>query len=275
MTRDEESTYVRLLEEGRIAEAEDYLHRLVPRILTKFVALGDDEQENEKRFLSLKNNWIWFSTASQYNDPAELASLYFDREDLRSHGVPEELASAYCHFFAAHIKKFLLVSLSANTPDNLPMWAYYTNNHHGFCIEYEVLDTRQICKLIYVPKRYNITNIFTETLQSVAAHEKYGAEFPTDHMKKMIIMKNRLYMKSASWQHENECRIIYLEEEEKAGANIPLDSVGLKIRRIIAGVNCSDKHMARLQSISNSLGCGKITLAKVNECSENFIDFED
>ena len=105
MTRDEEITYVRLLEEGRIAEAEDYLHRLVPRILTKFVALGDDEQENEKRFLSLKNNWIWFSTASQYNDPAELASLYFDREDLRSHGFPEELASAYCHFFAGAYQK--------------------------------------------------------------------------------------------------------------------------------------------------------------------------
>ena len=274
MTRDEEGTYVRLLDEGKILEAEDYLHRLVPRILTKFVALGDNEKENEKRFVSLANNCIWFSAASQYNDPAELESLYFDREFLRSHGFPKEAVSAYSDFFAGHIKYFLLVSLSANAPDNLPMWAYYTNNHRGFCIEYDVIHPGQICRLFYAPKRYNITKIFVETLRSIVAGVKYGREFPADHEKKMVI-KNRFYMKSDSWQHENECRIIHLEEEEKIGTNIPIDSVGLKIRRIIAGVNCSAEHIARLQSISNSLGCGKITLAKVNECSENFIDLEE
>ena len=275
MTRDEESTYVQLLDTGKIKEAEDYLHCLVPKVLTKFVALGDNEQENEKRFTSLANNYIWFSAVSQYNDPAELETLYFDREILLSHGFPKEVVSAYSDFFASHVRYFLLVSLSANAPDNLPMWAYYTNNHRGFCIEYDVINSGQICRLFYAPNRYNITNIFVDTLHSVFENIKYGREFPDDHEKKMVIIKNRFYMKSDSWHHEIECRIIHMEKEEKIGVNIPIDSVGLKIRRIIAGVNCSAEHIARLQSISDSLGCGKITLAKVNECSENFIDLEE
>ncbi|HMR89958.1 MAG TPA: DUF2971 domain-containing protein [Saprospiraceae bacterium] len=86
-------------------------------------------------------------------------------------------------------------------PDSNPMWAYYANNHQGFCIGFDAKRVQE-----YNPNNFGLFNV------------KYAAAFPnlvpsTDNIKNFI---DSLCTKSANWAHEEEARFLYKYGSDKA-----------------------------------------------------------
>ena len=70
------------------------------------------------------------------NDPYEFKGMLIDGQKLRDKGYKDSDIEAFQTIF--DFEDYGITCLSANSADYLPMWAYYTNNHKGFCIEYDV-----------------------------------------------------------------------------------------------------------------------------------------
>ena len=64
-----------------------------------------------------------------------------------------------------------------------------------------------------------------------------------------------MYIKGKSWEHEKEYRIVVPIKNQK-GENYDVSRLGLSVKRIIAGVNCSPHNINTLNTISKKLGLG-------------------
>ena len=124
--------YLNLLMEGNIKEAEKVRQSTIPTKLIKFIWL-DGSETDEKKFKTLRNNEIWFSAKSLLNDPYEFKGMMIDRYKMQTADYPDKIISMFQKMLDSD--QYGITCLSANKIDYLPMWAYYTNNHKGFCIK--------------------------------------------------------------------------------------------------------------------------------------------
>ena len=225
----------------------------------------DDEESDNRKFNTLKNEELWFSTIKKLNDPYEFKFLYIDEEKLIKQNRSEVL-DIFKKLFNQISTNWGLTSLSGNSYNYLPMWAYYTNNYHGYCVEYDVLRPDTVFKVEYEPKRYPVANTliayYSEVMRSLLSEEDDMSQL--EELYGMILRYN-LIAKHDSWQHENEYRILSPIEEIKYGKAVPLSAIYLKTSRIIVGYNCKPEHIERLNSISQEIGCGQISKVELSE----------
>lgn len=117
--------YFELLQERKIDQAYEYRKSLIPNKLVKFVSLTSDEQLNEQKFETLAKQQLWFSSISNLNDPYEFQCMYINHEKLKKYNYDEKILAEFDNLFAQQLKNWAVTSLSANSFDCLPMWAYY------------------------------------------------------------------------------------------------------------------------------------------------------
>ena len=251
--------YLNLYIAGKIDEAEKYRLAYIPDRLIKFYSLGNRKLDN-KKLKSLENQQIWFSSSRYLNDPYEFEFMYIDKSQLIDRGYPKELLD----YFSNYKDKYSVTSLSNSTVNNLPMWAYYTNNYKGYCVEYEVCDSTRIYKVSYEPERSKVTNIFGKYINDVSnlfenKDKKTDTRIP-DTFSQLFF--HQFLTKHISWSHENEYRIVM---NIKNGGNVPILDLGLKTKRIIAGLNCSEAHKERLNNISHKLSCGDLLCTRISD----------
>lgn len=244
--------YFKLLFELKIDEAREERLVSIPDKLIKFVWLNEDESD-DKKFASLKNNEIWFSHTRYLNDPYEFKGMLVDREKFVEAGYPEDVIEKYQTLF--DFDDYGITCLSANEIDYLPMWAYYTNNHKGFCIEYDVIKNDCIHEVLYEPERIKVASLLFQCKEAVKKAIQ-GSDKKQADMYSTLFLQN-LFIKAKAWEHEKEYRIVYPIGEKK-GENIPAYLLGMKISRIVAGINCSPKNIEKLDKISNDLGLGNV-----------------
>ena len=189
--------------------------------------------------------------------------MYINDEELKKRGYDDSILSGFHKIFDDLINKWSLVSLSAASIDNLPMWAYYTNNFNGFCVEYEVVNPDAIYEVGYEPERIPIASIMTNFCKEFDKMKERGEQTSVDVDFYVTLLRYQLHAKHASWKHEQEYRVLYPNCNEK-GQNIDLNIIGLKTTRIIVGLNCTDENKERLNTISNKLGCGNILETKIS-----------
>ena len=77
------------------------------------------------------------------------------------------------------------------------MWAHYANNHHGMCVEYDLLEINEQLQFTPVPVIYSAERVCFESLHSKTAERD---------MTKFFI--ESLTSKSPEWSYEKEWRII-------------------------------------------------------------------
>jgi len=252
-------------------EAEEYRKTTIPDKLIKFISLTDLSEDNDLKFKTLRDRSVWFSTIATLNDPYEFQCMFIDRKKLESLGYPAQVISWLEELLDGLRKQFALVSLSAKAPDCLPMWAYYSNNHRGFCVEYDVLKSDKLYAVSYEPKRIPIaslmTNIFISIKEMIAAGQTSNADL--EFLR--TIFSFQFCMKHHSWQHEEEYRVLYPISNTN-GINVQESSIGLHASRIIAGLNCSAEHKLKLNEISNAIGCGNISCSNIS--GTNYTLFE-
>ena len=123
--------YLQLLSEGKVDEARKVCFSTIPSKLIKFIWL-DESEKDEKKFLSLQREEIWFEQKDLLNDPYEYKGILLDRKKLSEAGYSPDVIEKYQTLL--DFSDYGITCLSSNNMDYLPMWAYYTNNHKGFCV---------------------------------------------------------------------------------------------------------------------------------------------
>lgn len=247
--------YFQLLVEGKEQEAEEARISTNPDKLIKFIWL-DGSEKDDLKFLTLKNDEIWFAHKKSLNDPYEYKGMLIDKEKLIKAGYPIKAIEKYQTIF--DLNDYGVTCLSSNSIDYLPMWAYYTNNHKGFCIEYEVIKKDFIHKVVYEQERIKVASLFIEYIKAIISGQKKKADF---YIK--IFLQN-FFIKAKSWEHEKEYRIVYSIDENSDGINVPVNKLGLRTSRIVAGINCSEDNKKKLNEISKSLGLGNVYISKIH-----------
>ncbi|WP_347994716.1 DUF2971 domain-containing protein [uncultured Eubacterium sp.] len=165
---------------------------------------------------NLKNNKMWASAVSQFNDPFD-CRLMIDLMDL----VPKYLKDSERLQKKAHKGNYELnkrigdeiyVICFSEKCDSIPMWSYYANNHKGFCIEYERADLKKAYPVVY-------------TNESIKVEDANLLSYNT-------------YIKSEQWEHEKEWRIVRPDKPNK-NKGILIDSC--KPTAIYVGCRASDE----------------------------------
>lgn len=253
--------YIKLLSEGGAKKAELYRISKMPNKLYKYVSLSDRKirdgiKIDTMKFKDLENKRMWLSTFNYLNDPYELKGVYLDDDKIVEYDYEQ-----WIPFFRQKLEEyrsmFLIGSLTTHLNDNLPMWAHYSNNHHGICIEYEVQNASHIYKVSYEDSRQGMATLIINILNNVIDdYENKNEEISEESEYYSMILFNTVMMKHNTWKYEDEYRILYhnINNMDK-GESILLEELGLKISKIYIGINCVKEYIDKLKEISKSIGC--------------------
>lgn len=242
--------YLDLLSKGQKEEANQIRFMTIPDKLVKFIWL-DGSITDEKKYITLKNNEIWFAHKDSLNDPYEYKGMFLDQQKLSEAGYPPNIIEEYQKLF--DLNEYGITCFSSNPVEYLPMWAYYTNNHKGFCVEYDVVKKDCIHEVLYEPERIKVASLIFQSKEAVKHAMTTGDRVKADFLSTLFLQN--LFIKAKAWEHEKEYRIVY-PLDNNIGKNVPAYKLGIRPSRIIVGVNCDDNDIKRLDNISNGLGLG-------------------
>lgn len=124
------------------------------------------------------------------NDEFEIFNLLIESTTLHNKNTFRNILEKYLQ----RTKKFGIYSLSKNYKNEL-LWAYYSNSHKGFCIEYdfETLESYQLKGEFFVDVKYQKEIPIINT---------------NDINENRILNTKLLATKSEKWIHEDEVRFI-------------------------------------------------------------------
>ncbi len=128
----------------------------------------------------------------------------------------------------------------------LPMWAYYGDNHKGYCLEYNFKEAPYYSNQLFPVKYCN--HYFTPPFKRINELSKYI--WP-------IISATT---KALNWKYEKEWRLIYV--------NPKYEVVSIKPAAIYLGSNISNTNMTKL------IGVSKRRDLKIYKCRSKNGDFE-
>lgn len=240
--------YMNLISVDKLKEALNYRKSLIPDVLYKYYWLDDNEEKNERRLSTLAEGKVYMSSLDGFNDPFEGKAFVFDESELKSKGWKLQVFKDYIEKINSNVGIGCFCNVDEKE-QNMPMWAYYANNHAGFCVEY--LIDNEIKKFMY-PVSYDETravgnsiigNIINQTLNLI--EEGKNEEDMSGELCALIHMAYlSLTSKHVSWKHEKEMRALVPCQYGKYLELIP--------KRIFIGTNCRNRHRERLIEIART-----------------------
>lgn len=135
------------------------------------------------------------------------------------------------------------------------MWAYYANNHRGYCIEYKFDEEQKksVFPVSYDLYRYEaisiISNIINEEVDVIVNNPTLSAKDRIELVSNKTSISNDLIFlsiaaKNISWEHEKEYRIISSAKNDYFQASPS---------KIYIGMNCEERYCQRLYDIVKKL----------------------
>ena len=131
--------YLQLLSEGKVDEARKVRFSTIPSKLIKFIWL-DESEKDEKKFLSLQREEIWFAQKDLLNDPYEYKGILLDRKKLSEAGYSPDVIEKYQTLF--DFSDYGITCLSSNNMD----YDYVTYN---MACEYYRLGIKPIVRMAH------------------------------------------------------------------------------------------------------------------------------
>ena len=252
--------YLDLIEQGKKEEAKKYRKSKTPSRLYKYFSL---KNAADSKLQYLKENKIFLSDFGGFNDPFEGRFFRFDDEKIKANKWnPQDVRRHYAEF----CKMARYTCLSATNENNMPMWAYYADNHEGFCVEYNFTERQKkyIYPVSYEPYERPMANNVSMNL--LYAYMKLSAEGKSvDDISSEIDMLMEMYIislasKHSSWKHEAECRIIVANRHDFPAV----------ASRIYIGLNCKEEHRRKLIEIGRTIEFCEVYQMTIDENSERF-----
>lgn len=154
--------------------------------------------------LTLANNQIYAPTVQNLNDPAETIvndskmNEVFDL--IEKSGLPKKKAKDNYNKIITQARTELGIFSLSKTVVNELLWAYYTNGHKGFCIEY---DSEQLQKSLSNGHLHSVLNV---------QYKNDTPEFSMNSITNNLVddtqfIKCLIATKSMAWEREEEIRI--------------------------------------------------------------------
>lgn len=240
--------YIDLISEEKYIEATQYKSLSIPNVLYKYYCLDDNECKNEMRLSTLESGAIYLSALNQFNDPFEGKIFVFDDDQT----LPKGLLKEECEYFINQMNSHTRICCFANPDEkhqSMPMWAYYANNHRGFCVEYEITDEQKefIYPVSYNPIRVKGNTIIGNLIIGICNMLSSGMN-GLEMSGKLSAYNHLAYLsltcKHSSWRHENEFRALVPTMFGNYFPAIP--------RRIFMGKDFIKKYESRLLKIASS-----------------------
>ena len=214
---------------------------------------------NSYHFDAVKNNTMWYSSATNFNDAFD-CDLFVDETSIfqsiiaaspsakglkkgspmwmefkrKSAQATQKLQQVF-----EEMKRETGISCFSELDDSLLMWAHYANNHRGFCVEYELLEICKQLKFTPIPVIYSnekniVRSLFPQQLE--------------ESVTRLVV--DSLTTKSTDWSYEKEWRIVRDNnacgdawDEENHGAVLPM----IKPTSIILGCEVTDSFQQKMQ----------------------------
>lgn len=178
--------------------------------------------------------------------------------------------------------------------NNIPMWAYYANDHKGYCVEFTVdfsyiqkhaaIDPNMLADFMHDIKTG--TSILSFQLKEhgqefVFAKVSYSRKIPTIDLEALFkitneykqteyLVKNSVGVKLSDWDHENEYRLIANSNSRNCEPmNLQYYAPFLKVTGIIMGVCIEKENEEKIRKLCKAYG---IRLYKA-VCSESAYEF--
>ena len=236
----------------------------MPDTIYKFIALGDNEEENKKRFSTLENNEIWFSKVHKLNDPYEGCNCFywdeFPDQNIDFFFGVKNLRDGWNKYIEKQ-KHSLGICCFSKRSSLMPLWAHYAGNHQGFCCEYEIVNKSELFEVQYIACKFDVSKDINKLVKDYDEGKITSEEY---NQALYEIHKYSCAFKSLDWKNEAEVRIIRrLQESEYNGEGKSIDTVGLELKSIIIGRNCTNENRIELKRIAKKLGVPYYT-AKFN-----------
>lgn len=232
-------------------ECLEEVRKTIPRYIYKYYSLDNNSKLNEQKLSSLRNNSIWSSQLSGFNDPFEGQYLYLSQKDFKEIGIPIEAKKLWDDVIGEIKRRITSICFTQN-PDDMPMWAHYSNNHKGFCVKYEVKDVRHLYPVLYIEKRQKADVFFFDLFYELWLEEQNNSKITT-------IVKYYLFLcsfKHKSWESEKEIRALFLnfsKEIHSGGKSYPCKTIGIEAKKIYIGARCDDSIEKELEKIAKEL----------------------
>ena len=176
---------------------------------------------NQNSLSILVNKEAWFGKASALNDPFEF-QFHLTSESVSGIPIPKSSVTA-----AIQDSKELGVFSLSEVPDNILMWSHYSDQHKGFCIEFERHPNNQLGSPECVPIIY----------------DDEAPEYEATELIKQESFARIATTKSKYWDYELEWRMI---SKEIGNRTFPLPA---PITAIIFGERMPDNNKKTIVNI--------------------------
>lgn len=258
-----EKQYLKYISEGNEQEADDYKNQFIPDKLYKYYGLSARDNIKSLRLNKMKiecliHNKVYAPMLNQLNDPFEGYFFFLDIDYLKFLGVKN--TSAFEHFRNKLISTLRICSLSGAKEQSMPMWAYYSNNHQGYCVEYDIpQDIKKFTfPVIYTSERECANEVYINGLLAVQNNDG-EKDLSYASMKNILSYAH----KHTSWSHEQEYRIIVPES---------CKYIQLKPKKIYIGMNCKSYYKKKIISYGKKhIGEVEVYTMELGTNSDEFV----
>ena len=267
--------YVSIFQRNGVKEAEHYRMDNAPKKIYKFIPFFDNgnSKVNKRNIETIEEKKVWASKYFSLNDPFEFNGMYLDEEKISASG--NDVGTFY-EYWKYITDCFITISFCAEKENlhplnNMPMWAYYANNHHGICVEYDVCNPICLYPVSYEQERNPMSVVLGNfvALSLDAVNGKISGQNP-ELLKYQFLILNLMCVKHRSWKQENEFRILFpYPRLRENGKRVDLKDIGLEISAIYLGKDCSIRKQNRLKGVSINLGIDLYKM-RVNNQSRKF-----
>ncbi len=244
----------------------------VPNTLTRFYSLigfDDEEHMDQKKLATLEKSKIFLSNPKNLNDPFDCGCAFYDFENRRNPDSYNKIVEQNMALLPSQIS---ICSFSGCGIQSMPMWAHYTNNHKGFCVEYDkTLDQNKLLRGLVYPVQYSefrsdISDLMDEQIRLSFARvlQPQGYVRAGIEAQPLAQIASMLYnVKHSSWSFEQEYRL-----------SVPSSTPGLpelvvKPSKFHIGLNCPKIYSDRLKDIGKVLDIPVFSM-KYYERSKSF-----
>ena len=232
----------------------------LPKTIYKFISLSEENKiDNHNKLSSLENNQIWFSRIDKLNDPFDGYSCCYLKDfiDPEKYENINEFIEAW-NKYLNKLRQELYSTSFTKCINNFPMWAHYTNNFSGFCLEFEVVDSSKLFEVKYSVRKFDVASIIDQIIT------EYYFDLIQNEQFELILKIFHLYLcsiKSNQWSYEQEVRSVFYRPNCFAnGQLMNIEDIGLKIKKIYVGCNASKENLEHLDSIAKKLGVSIISV---------------
>jgi hypothetical protein len=242
-----------LKDEISLDEAKEIMLNHKPEKLYKY------REANDFGFSVIETEKLWLARANTVNDVRDCCYIFYQKDilDYYEHnlktinpGISDEtIRQSRLRDIERNIsdqrdglrESIKLCSLSQQF-DILEMWERYSEDHTGFCVEFDTQKTSHDIWEYLFPVLYSNTKVdFTP----------YFIKIPEErHKLNPSFIRRALLTKSLDWEYEKEWRIIYPAEPEKLGVYCS----GMPISCVYLGYMASQKTSVHIESICTPKG---------------------